>query len=337
MSRIFYISHDLSQPRGGIAVLYNHVAALREHGFEAFIVHATPGFRYPLAPRDIPVIDASDLGVSRDDVLVVPEDHPAAVRRCRVLSCRKVLFCQNHFYVFDGLEQGGTWRDFGFSAYLCVSRPIQRALRKWFGVDAKVVRPAIHGAFFGEAFTPLAAPISVACMPRKGLPHLRLVQGLLAARPVKGSDIAWVEIDGLPQEQVAARLRVAHIYVSTSEAEGLGLPPLEAMAAGCLVVGFTGGGGLDYATADNGIWVQDEDPWALAEALRQIFLDLADPQRTVLLEEMRAAGRATAMRYTHARFEQDLIAFWKAYLGDAEPAQGTAPNAHGLSHDRGVE
>ena len=329
MSRIFYVSHDLSEPRGGIAVLYHHVSALREHGFEAFIVHATPSFRYPLARRDIPVIDASDLGVSRTDVLVVPEDHPAAIRKCRALSCRKVLLCQNHFYVFDGLEPGKTWAEFGFSDFLCVSRPIQQALRKWFGVDASVVRPVIHNAFFSETFKPLAAPVTAACMPRKGLPHLRLVQGLLAARPVKGSDIAWVEIDGLPQDQVAARLRAAHIYISTSEAEGLGLPPLEAMAAGCLVVGFAGGGGLDYAAADNGIWVPDEDPWALAEALRETLLDLADPQRTALLEAKRWAGRATATSYTHARFERDLIAFWKAYLGEAAPADRATRHAHG--------
>jgi glycosyltransferase involved in cell wall biosynthesis len=320
MSRIFYVSHDLTQPRGGIAVLYKHVAALREHGFEAFIVHATPGFRYPLAGRDIPVIDASILGVSRADVLVVPEDHPAAIRKCRALSCRKLLFCQNHFYVFDGLERGESWRDFGFSGYLCVSRPIQQALRKWFNVDAKVISPAVNKVFFSEALKPLAAPISVACMPRKGLPHLRLVQGLLAARPVDGSDVAWVEIDGLPQDQVAAHLRAAHIYVSTSEAEGLGLPPLEAMAAGCLVVGFAGGGGLDYARPDNGVWVADENPWALAEALRQTLLDLGDPQRSALLEAKRRAGREAAMRYSNARFERELVAFWKAYLGDDEPA-----------------
>ena len=36
MSRILYISHDVSQPRGGVGVLYDHVAALRDHGFDAF-------------------------------------------------------------------------------------------------------------------------------------------------------------------------------------------------------------------------------------------------------------------------------------------------------------
>jgi len=92
------------------------------------------------------------------------------------------------------------------------------------------------------------------------------------------------------------------------------------MAAGCLVVGFAGGGGLDYARPDNGVWVADENPWALAEALRQTLLDLGDPQRSALLEAKRRAGREAAMRYSNARFERELVAFWKAYLGDDEPA-----------------
>jgi len=322
MSRILYISHDIAQPRGGIGVLYDHVAALREHGLDAFIVHTTPGFRYPFAGADIPVIDASsNLRVSATDVLVVPEDHPAAIRKCRVLSCRKVLLCQNHFYVFHGLTPGETWGDFGFSGYMCTSGPIQQALRRWFGVDASVVRPAVDDVFFSEDLKPFTPPITMACMPRKGPHNIRLVQGLLAAAGhVHGKGLSWLEIEGLSKDQVAARLRDTHVYVSTSMYEGLGLPPLEAMAAGCLVVGFAGGGGLDYATADNGIWVPDEDAWALANALERTLASLDDPVAAAALEAKRRAGHATARNYTRARFEHDLLAFWSAYLGSAKEA-----------------
>ena len=315
MSRIFYVSHDVTNPRGGVTVLYDHVAALREHGLEAFVVHGAPGFRYPFARNDVPVLDSSAQGaLSTSDVLVVPEDYPSVVRTCRDLPCRKVLICQNHYYVFNSLKPGETWRDFGFSAYLCVSSPIQQALKKWFGVNASVVRPALDSGFFGDSFKPFTPPINVACMPRKGLPHLRLVQGLLATA---GNTLSWLEIDGLPKEQVVARLRDAHIYVSTSVAEGLGLPPLEAMAAGCLVVGFTGGGGLDYATADNGVWVPDQDPWALAEALRETIASLNDANAVASLDAKRRAGRATADNYTRPRFERELISFWSAFINEA--------------------
>jgi hypothetical protein len=310
--RILYVSHDVSQPRAGIRVLYDHVAALRGHGLEAFVVHAAPGFRYPFAPATVPVLGSKPgLRVSDSDVLVVPEDYPGAIRMCAQVTCRKVLLCQNHFYVFEGLRPGEAWADFGFSGYMCVSRPIRQALRRWFGVDAHVVRPAIEEAYFGDGFKPLSGPIAIACMPRKGLHNIRLVQGLLA---VDRKNISWLEIEGVPKEQVAARLREAHVYVSTSIHEGLGMPPLEAMATGCLVVGFTGGGGLDYASAENGVWVADQDPWALADALKQTIDALEDPAASASLDAKRRAGRATAETYARPHFERELMAFWSAYL-----------------------
>jgi hypothetical protein len=322
MSRILYVSPDVSQPRGGVGVLYDHVAALRGHGFDAFIVHTTPGFRYPFGRPDVPVIDgSSSVSGSKTDVLVVSEDHSAVIRKCREVTCRKVLFCQNHYFIFQGLAPGQTWGEFGFSGYLCVSTPIQRALKRWFGVDASVVRPAVDEVFFTEDLKPFAPPITVACMPRKGLHNIRLVQGLLAAAGhVHGKDLSWLEIEGLSKHQVAARLRDAHIYVSTSMYEGLGLPPLEAMAAGCLVVGFAGGGGLDYATADNGTWVPDEDVWALANALERTLASFDDPAAVAVLEAKRRAGHAAARNYSRAQFEHNLLAFWSTYLGSAKEA-----------------
>jgi glycosyltransferase involved in cell wall biosynthesis len=316
MSRILYISHDAQQPRGGVDVLYNHVAVLRQHGLDAFVVHATPGFRYRFADRDVPVLDGSArLEVLESDVVVIPEDHAAVIQKCRALSCRKVLFCQNHFYLVNGIAPGEKWSDFGFSSFLCTSEPIRQAMQKWFGVTATVVRPYIDPGYFQERPWPPGPPVNLACMPRKGAHHLRLVKGLLAASAVTElAGLRWLDIDGLPRSRVAERMREAHVYVSTSVREGLGLPPLEAMAAGCLVVGFAGGGGLDYASADNGIWVEDENPWALAEALESTVRHLLDPSARIALEAKRSAARATARRYSRARFEQDLIAFWTAQL-----------------------
>jgi len=312
MSRILYLSHDPDQPRGGVNVLYDHVFTLRQHGFDAFVVHATPSYRYRFAQYPVPVIDAStDFRVLKTDTLVVPEDYAAAIRRCRNLSCRKVLFCQGHYCIFDGLEPGEKWSDFGFSTYLCTSILMRQVMKRWFGVDASVVSPCVDTAFYSDEPKPLGPPFTVATMPRKGRRQLRFVQGLLAADGSGTSEaLSWVEISGMPQEDVATRLRNAHIYVATGVNEGLGLPPLEAMAAGCLVVGFAGGGGAEYATAENGVWVPDEDVWALAEALEQTISALSNPAAAGLLQARRMAGHATAQKYTRRRFEHELTAFW---------------------------
>jgi glycosyltransferase involved in cell wall biosynthesis len=316
MSRILYISHDVEQPRGGVDVLYDHVAALREKGLDAFIVHATPGYRYRFAQRDVPVLDGSSrLDILESDVLVIPEDSAGLIGMCRELSCRKVLFCQGHFSIFRGIAPGERWSDFGFSAYLCTSDPIRQALQRWFGISASVVRPYIDALYFSDRPRPLGPPVKVAFMPRKGAEDLRLVQGLLAADGVAAkTGLTWLEIDGVPRPEVAARLQEAHIYVSSSAREGLGLPSLEAMAAGCLIVGFTGGGGLDYASAENGVWVENGNPWALAEALAKTLTAVCDLDARASLETKRAAGRATARRYGRAEFERDLMAFWSGQL-----------------------
>jgi len=319
MSRILYISHDIDQPRGGIGVLYDHVAVLRENGFDAFIVHGVEGFRYPFASRDIPVLNGGgNFRVLKTDIIVVPEDYAKVIRACRNLRCRKVLFCQNHFYVFRGISLGETWSEFGFTAYLCTSSRISEAMKRWFGVNATVVRPKVDAVYVTNGSKPLDVPIRLACMPRKGAKHLRLVQGLLAADGFsRKTGLVWQEIDGLPKEQVAAHLQNAHVYVSTSAGEGLGLPPLEAMAAGCLVVGFAGGGGLDYASPANGVWVRDEDPWGLADALEQTVAGLSDLKSAKPLLAMRAAGHATAMNYNRVQFEHDLLTFWSEQLARA--------------------
>ena len=65
------------------------------------------------------------------------------------------------------------------------------------------------------------------------------VRGLLALRDcLAGWDV--VEIDGKSEYETAELLRSCAIFLSFSEQEGFGMPPAEAMACGCHVIGFTG-------------------------------------------------------------------------------------------------
>lgn len=111
--------------------------------------------------------------------------------------------------------------------------------------------------------------------------------------------------------QVAQVLAESQVFASLSHFEGLGLPPLEAMAVGCLVSGWTGHGGSEYATPENGRWVPEGDLEAFVHALA------ADVQADAsVVQTRRAAGQATAARFDMAQFEADLSAAWHHVLGD---------------------
>jgi len=76
------------------------------------------------------------------------------------------------------------------------------------------------------------------------------------------------------------------------------------MACACLVVGFKGGGGEEYARPDNGLWIPDDDLIACAQPLANAIQQLSSPPTQKLI----AAARQTALQYSFDRLERDLLA-----------------------------
>ena len=124
--------------------------------------------------------------------------------------------------------------------------------------------------------------------------------------------VQWDPIEGVPRAEVARRMAASEIFLAMGQREGLGLPPLEAMATGALVVGFYGGGGREYATPENGDWFGDDDHFAFVEALAARVDALIAGER---FEDRRAAGRATAASFGREAFEAQLAAAWGAIVG----------------------
>src|SRR5882672_2072883 len=72
--------------------------------------------------------------------------------------------------------------------------------------------------------------------------------------------------------------------------------PLEAMASGCIVVGFHGYGGLEYATPENGFWFPSDHLEEVVDALARVIADLE--HGTAHLIAMREAGMTSIGHYT---------------------------------------
>jgi hypothetical protein len=79
------------------------------------------------------------------------------------------------------------------------------------------------------------------------------------------------------------------------------------MAAGCLVAGYHGYGGLEYATAQNGLWFWSDQIEEVADALHQIVLLYErggeDYKRRI------QSGLATAAQDDGSRTAERLISY----------------------------
>ncbi|MCC2113560.1 MAG: glycosyltransferase family 4 protein, partial [Hyphomicrobiales bacterium] len=125
------------------------------------------------------------------------------------------------------------------------------------------------------------------------------------------SKIELVELENRQTEsEMVAAYQSADIFVATGFPEGFALPPLEAMACGAAVVGFTGGGGAEFmADGETALVASDGDADGLAAALERILRD------DKLREELRQAGHDRAQAFGMDRLRDGVLAFADAVTG----------------------
>lgn len=308
--RIFYVTQGVHRT-GGQLVNLDHVAALRRLGYDArFLFVRSDDTQPDPLPDAIPwQTDVGDL--TADDIVSVGEMFGAGALAVMNTPARKVLHNQGPFYTFMAFSDFDALRRWGAEAMILPSHvAADMVARMGWDRPAHVVRPVLDPVFAATASGP--RKLQIAAIPNRRPQEWRLIRGALRSRRPDLAHVPWVEIQGLPRAGVAKVMAESEIFLATGLMEGLGLPPLEALATGALVVGFHGGGGLEYARTDNGDWFDDGQHLGVAEALA-LRLDALIAGDT--FEPRRAAGRAMAAAFNAQAFETQLAAAWAAIAG----------------------
>ena len=288
MPRIVYLVLGTNTPRGGHKMALRHVEALRGMGFDAvaWLQEGAP------VPSWLDHAAAVQLGGAfrDDDVVVFPEDATGAMRQFGGIHQCKVVFCQNHFYAASqGVGLLAPDDALSYGDYMACSQTAANWLARFMPHRSIEVVPAFADE---RLFAPAAKTLTVACSPQKRPLEFRALQTMLRRLHTSAAPWRWAVIQNTSESDVAAIMGQAAVFLSLSRFEGLGMTTLEAMASGCLVVGFTGLGGREYATPINGFWIGEDDVVACAEALTRAMA-LVEAEQPVVAQ-MRAAARATA-------------------------------------------
>lgn len=307
--RIFYITDNAPTPMGGALIARLHVRMLRANGFNASLLIRRDEAEDFFA-ADVPTLRLTpEFAGDPSDVYVVPEPWNDVLTQLADRPGRKVVFCQNHHYVFYGIGRSLRYEDYGVSTVFCCGDVIAAFLRETLGYTRV---PVVHNGIDRSLFKPAPKRAVIAYMPRKMPVEANFLRETFRRRHPQFARTPWVSLNGVPQAKVARVLSESAVFVALGRIEGVGLPPLEAMASGCLVVGFTGGGGGEYATRENGLWYGQDDWYGCADGIARAMTLVLSPN-----DETRArwaAGLATAERYDLARMERELITFWREEL-----------------------
>ncbi len=295
---------------GGEAVNEDHVLALRAMGYRAYLFYIEDAPLGHFASR-APVLRAGKSMVfAPNDVLVVPEPWRFHIDGFAPMNVKKVMHCQNPYYLFNGVDDASEIEKKGISAVITCSDYTTGLLRRvGYGGVLQTIQPALSGLFQNTR----EKKLQIAFMPRKREFETSFVKGLFRSLYPDLRDIPWVPIHNMSLEDCARTLDESAIFAAFSYIEGLGLPPLEAMASGCVVVGFNGLGGADYATPHNGFWINEGDHFGFAHALAEGLRAATAPQWHASIQ---LQGRKTAERYSSEHFKGDMSRFWEPYLGE---------------------
>ena len=305
--RILVPCMDWQRPAGGVRKIYQYVDWLNEAGFDAVVMHQQPGFRCTWFESASRVMAFRECWPPRLwDLLIVPEI--LAWQFVTVApNVPKIILNQNAYQTFAWATEKYNVNPYtrpevlgvivvseDSRAYLNACFPALPVMRVRYSVD-------------GRLFQPNTRKIKqIAYMPRKKETDARQVLAILRFRDaLKG--FAPVEIKGKTEAQSAAILRESTIFLSFSTQEGWGLPPMEAMACGCIVVGYNGRGGAEFMRPPFALPVPAENILVYAKTLEQLLEFITSSPR----EAARLATQAAQFihtTYPPAQERADLLA-----------------------------
>lgn len=338
--RYLFLCPDMRAASGGIAVIYDMVSVLCRAGYQAAIVHNNPDAGYPDHPDRPPMFYTQDYASARkyfdgrlaqltvplqlwrkrirggplapvqqtaDDILVVPEFMIAAAMAA-FPQARIGVFVQNTF-AFERAHAEGLARGFDIR---------QRA--DWFlGVsdiclDQFDLMGIETGYHLPVSMKPEDFPFRrdkealITYMPRKREAEARQIVDALERRG-QLAGYRLQALDGMPRLEVSQHLQRSRFFISLLRQESIGFPAAEAMAAGCIVVGYTGLGAREYFTPQTGIPVTEDDTLGLVRALEAAVAEYtAAPDRLDALRHQ--ASLAVNDRYCRLRCETALLDLW---------------------------
>lgn len=325
MKTYFYLP-SIEKISGGVAVISQLGKSLISLGYDVgFVTKETLPAEFNLSM--VETYQFETVTIQPEDRWIVPEGWPNALLPGIRAKAKCAVYVQNWAYLLGLLTDGVEWHSLPVRM-IAVSKPVAKFIKDTLGFTAPVIRPAIDQKIFypNEGNRKDITKLRIAWMPRKNKNLGKQIKIIFeSSLKLKGHPLPrWFTIENCSVNKVAEIMRSVDIFLATGFPEGFALPPLEAMACGCLVVGFTGMGGWDYmrqawadgfipaleldklAWGSNGFFASDGDVWGAAIALEQAYKMFLSGQAKEIIEQ----GLKTARHFTYEKQKHEISRIW---------------------------
>ena len=247
--RIIYLlpTHN-NKPSGGIKVIYQHAEILNTMGIDASVLHLYKPSFYCTWFESNAIKNKSAVFNVSDDFLVIPEVLAGDIGSfCLKNNLKYGIFVQNGYLIQKGKNKKTNSEIFEIynraETILVISEETKKAVKFIFSSyeTKKIIkiRPYIK-----DLSNSLKKSFLISFMSRKLNDHSKNISFLLKNKISKNWKL--IDINDYSEEQTTQILNRSRVFLSFSNQEGLGLPPIEAALCNNYVIGYTGRGGDEY-------------------------------------------------------------------------------------------
>lgn len=337
---IYFVAPERPLPTGGINVMYQFAEILRDHGYSVSVHYQSPDFVYEFFGSDIETT-YSRYSEPRPPMHQAPYKHflrwrqewrkprKRGANRLSVPGHQDLVVVPDfwgarQFARFPGVPVAVLAQDVGGlirGSLLPMARDkMEIPLLQGFVTTSKSIKAAVE-AFSDKPhwYVPLfleAEKFQFQDVKKRQICFLdRKRPGEVAAmreflkKSLADREFDLVAVRNLLPPALRKIMADSLFFLSFSQEEGFGLPPAEAMAMGCITIGYTGVGGNEYFTPDVAFPVPEDDIVAFHRKILEV-VEAYERNPAPLDAMRRKASKQILTTYTK---EKTIPALLKAF------------------------
>jgi hypothetical protein len=245
----FFTIDTKGNPTAGVATIYEHVKKLRELGYNANILHDKNDYKLREDEEGMGIaewlgeeyanlphvsIESQKLQVGPYDFVVIPEAFASIIKQTVNFPCKRIVFLQSYEYIFEMLEIGEGWEQFGISDVITTNENLSNYVNSTFRNLRTDIIPVGIPEYFKNSNEPKIPTIAMSARDKREL--LKIVKIFYQKYP-HYRFVTFRDMSGLPREMFAKELSKSFVSVWIDELSSFGTFPLESMRTKTPVIG----------------------------------------------------------------------------------------------------
>lgn len=259
---IYFLTYDTKgNARAAVKHVYDMALGLKNDGFVVKIlvedstytgVESWLGDKYN--SLEVSKIKEDKIEINVEDVIVIPEYYSNILPQLGNIRCNKVMLIQQEEYMFETLEIGSRWEDFGVERAITTNELTKKKINELFPSVIVNKIPPIIGSEFKPSETPLKPFIAVHCRDR--VKNKKMISEFYLKFP----QLRWISFRDMVQmtyQEFSDNLKECVCSLWLDDISTFGTFPLESMKCHVPVIGKIPERDPEWI-GENSFWVYDE-------------------------------------------------------------------------------